>query len=79
MPRRNRNARYRFEPDELVIACTDEISEYYTLLGLPDITLADGKYPCQGCGRRGFWHGDYCLPCKGRITLDARARLIRGR
>ena len=78
MPRRNRNARYRFNPDELVIACTDEIYDY-AFPGLPDVSLADAKYPCQGCGKRGFWHGDYCLPCRGRIILDARARLIRGR
>ena len=79
MPRRNRNARYRFNPDELVIPCIDEFQYYYTLSGIPETTLADAKYPCQGCGKRGFWHGDYCLPCKGRIILDARARLISGR
>ncbi len=65
MPRRNRNARLLPDPEELAAGT-----------GIVIITCAlpgdDAKYPCTGCRRRGFWEGDYCPACKGRIVLDAR-------
>ncbi len=67
MPRRNRNARPLPDPDELAAGTGLLITSY----ALPD----DAKYPCTGCRRPGYWEGDYCPACKGRIVLDARTRI----
>ncbi len=63
MPRRHRNARPVPDGDQLAAA-----------IGVQGdtLTMADGKYPCAGCRKRGHWNGRYCPPCVGRIVISAR-------
>jgi DNA-directed RNA polymerase subunit RPC12/RpoP len=68
MPRRNRKARCLPDADLLAVAIG-------TLILVP--AAASAKYPCAGCGRRGFWDGEYCPACKGRIIRDARHHATR--
>jgi hypothetical protein len=69
MPRRNRNARPVPDGDQLAA----------TIHAQGDtLTMADGKYPCAGCRKRGHWNGQYCTMCVGRIALSAR-RAVLGR
>jgi hypothetical protein len=70
MPRRHRNARTVPDGDQLAAA-----------IGVQGdvLTMADGKYPCAGCRKRGHWNGGYCPLCKGRIVLAARRRATSGR
>ena len=69
MPRRHRNARTVIDGDQLAAA-----------IGVQGdtLTMADGKYPCAGCRKRGHWNGRYCPPCVGRIVITAR-RAAMGR
>lgn len=69
MPRRHRNARTVIDGDQLAAT-----------IGVQGgtLTMADGKYPCAGCRKRGHWNGRYCPPCVGRIVISAR-RTISGR
>jgi hypothetical protein len=69
MPRRNRNARTILDGDQLAAAVHTPS---------PALTVADGKYPCAGCRKRGYWNGLYCPPCVGRIVISAR-RATSGR
>ena len=66
MPRRNHNAG-RPAPD------TDRLTTGLDHLAAI-LTVADGKYPCAGCRKRGHWNGDYCPLCKGALILSARTR-----
>ena len=69
MPRRHRNARPVLDGDQLAAA--------HTVAAI--LTIADAKYPCTGCRKRGHWNGGYCPPCKGRIVLAARRRVTSWR
>ena len=71
MPRRNHNAG-RAAPD--ADRLTADIENLATTL-----TVADGKYPCAGCRKRGHWNGDYCPLCKGALILSARTRTLTRR
>jgi hypothetical protein len=69
MPRRNRKARTVPDGDQLAAAIQ---------IPAPALTVADGKYPCAGCRKRGHWNGRYCTMCTGRIVISAR-RAVLGR
>jgi hypothetical protein len=66
MPRRNRNARPVPDEDQLTAA----LGQAATL------TIADGKYPCAGCRKRGHWNGRYCTLCLGALVLSARRTVL---
>jgi hypothetical protein len=68
MPRRNHKGRCQPDPDQLAAAI-------HTLALTLTLTVADAKYPCTGCNRRGFWNGEYCPACTGRIILSTRTHL----
>ena len=70
MPRRNRKARAILDGDQLAAAVHVQAAT---------VTVADGKYPCAGCRKRGHWNGAYCEPCKGRLILDARHHTLTRR
>lgn len=63
MPRRNRKGRCLPDADELAAAVAIPITA---------VTVASAKYPCATCRRRGYWNGEYCPACKGRIIRDVR-------
>ena len=67
MPRRNRRARTVPDGDPLAAAVHVQAVA---------LTVADGKYPCAGCRRRGHWNGPYCTTCTGRIVIFARRAVI---
>ena len=69
MPRRNRNGRPILDGDQLAAAVRVQDGT---------LTVADGKYPCAGCRKRGHWNGGYCTLCTGRIVISAR-RAVLGR
>jgi hypothetical protein len=65
MPRRNHKGRCQPDPDQLAAGI-------HTLTRTLALAVADAKYPCAGCNRRGFWNGEFCPACTGRIILSAR-------
>jgi DNA-directed RNA polymerase subunit RPC12/RpoP len=67
MPRRTRKGRCLPDPDQLAAGI-------HALTLTLAVAVADAKYPCAGCSRRGFWNGEYCPACTGRIILSARTR-----
>jgi hypothetical protein len=67
MPRRNRKGRAVLDGDQLAAAVHVQTVT---------ITMADGKYPCAGCRKRGHWNGLYCPPCVGRIAISARRAVL---
>jgi hypothetical protein len=68
MPRRNHKGRCVPDPDQLAAGL-------HALTLTLALAVADAKYPCAGCNRRGFWTGEFCPACTGRIILSARDHL----
>jgi hypothetical protein len=62
MPRRNHKGRCQPDPDQLAAGIN----------AVTVVAVADAKYPCAGCNRRGYWTGEFCPACIGRIILSAR-------
>jgi hypothetical protein len=66
MPRRNHNARELPDTEQLAAALGQAAS----------LTVADGKYPCAGCRKRGHWNSRYCTLCLGALVLSARRTVL---
>jgi hypothetical protein len=66
MPRRNHNARPGIDTDQLTAVLGQATS----------LTIADGKYPCAGCRKRGHWNSRHCTACLGALVLSTRRTLL---
>jgi hypothetical protein len=89
MPRRNRNAHARaIEPEELdrqtrelatELSQSDRINDVLDWAGSWQAEIIPLPPVCVGCFANPATEGSYCLPCKGRIILDARKATVKRR